>query len=164
MRTPSFDEPVRCSAFGPMHGADREIKGYLHGSFDLIHVGDLDLIHQAKQSCTHLVVGVTTDEVQAERTGGAPVTPYRERVDIVAHVRDVDETTADDTDLVAIWQRIRFEVMFVNPAPELIPTAGEATQQLAPLGVRVVTLAAPRQTRSELVRASRRRLETGRAA
>ncbi len=63
--------------------------GYLAGAFDMLNVGDLDMIAQARELCECLVVGVYTDG-QAERAQGrAPVVPLEERLEIVSHVRGV---------------------------------------------------------------------------
>jgi phosphopantetheine adenylyltransferase len=65
--------------------------GYLAQSFDLINVRDLDLISQANEHCSRLVVGVYTDEYAQEVYGRRPVVPLTERVALVRHVRGVDE-------------------------------------------------------------------------
>jgi glycerol-3-phosphate cytidylyltransferase-like family protein len=68
-----------------------ETVGYLAQSFDLINVRDLDLISQASEHCSKLVVGVYTDEFAEELYGRRPVVPLSERVALVSHVRGVDQ-------------------------------------------------------------------------
>lgn len=46
--------------------------GYTTGTFDLFHVGHLNLLERAKQQCEYLVVGVSTDALVAEYKGRAP--------------------------------------------------------------------------------------------
>jgi cytidyltransferase-like protein len=65
--------------------------GYLARSFDLINVSDLDLISQARELCSRLVVGVYSDDLVKHLTGRAPVVPLSERLALVSHVRGVDE-------------------------------------------------------------------------
>jgi len=72
--------------------------GYLARSFDLINVSDLDLIFQARQLCSRLVVGVHSDELVTRLTGRAPVVPLSERLALVAHVRGVDEVLVHEAD------------------------------------------------------------------
>ena len=69
--------------------------GYLPNAFDLLNVRDLDLIAQARQHCSRLVVGVFTDDYAARR-GRRPVVPLAERMALVAHVRGVDEVVVHD--------------------------------------------------------------------
>jgi glycerol-3-phosphate cytidylyltransferase len=65
--------------------------GRLTGAFDLVTVGQLDVIEQARGRCARLVARVRTDE-QVERLEGiAPVMPLEERVSLVAALRDVDD-------------------------------------------------------------------------
>jgi hypothetical protein len=64
--------------------------GYLLHAFDLINIGDLDLIRQARDACEELVVGVLPDDVSQAILGRVPVVPEGERVSLVAHVRGVD--------------------------------------------------------------------------
>jgi len=80
--------------------------GYLPHSFDLLNVRDLDFIAQAKHLCSHLVVGVFSDDFVERLLGRRPVVPMNERMTLVSHVRGVDqvvvhddETTAPDHDL-----------------------------------------------------------------
>jgi cytidyltransferase-like protein len=60
-------------------------------AFDLINVGDLDLIAQARRHCSRLVVGVHSDELVTALTGRPPVVPLAERLALVSHVRGVAE-------------------------------------------------------------------------
>lgn len=71
-------------------------KGYLAASFDLLNVGDLDIIAQARQRCDHLIVGVYTDEYVEGLLGRRPVTPFVERMELVRHVRGVDTVVVHD--------------------------------------------------------------------
>lgn len=62
---------------------------YLVGCFDMLNVGHLDVIAQARERCQRLVVGVVDDELAARATGRAPVVPLDERLALVDHVRGV---------------------------------------------------------------------------
>ena len=76
-----------------MTGSEQEpaVRGYVPGVFDMFHVGHLNLITSARPFCDHLIVGVVTDEVVEAVKGKPPVVPLRERMEIVAALRDVDE-------------------------------------------------------------------------
>ena len=70
--------------------------GYLACSFDLLNVGHLDLVAQARQLCDRLIVGVYTDEAIERADGRPPVTPLAERTALIGHVRGVDEVVVHD--------------------------------------------------------------------
>lgn len=63
--------------------------GYLACSFDLLNVGDLDVIDQARERCDELVVGVHDDGLVEAATGRPPVVPLSERLSLVSHLRGV---------------------------------------------------------------------------
>lgn len=66
------------------------ICGYLACTFDLLNVGDLDVIEQARRLCDRLTVGVYSDDLVALRKGLPPVIPLAERAAMLRHVRGVD--------------------------------------------------------------------------
>lgn len=70
--------------------------GYLAGAFDLINVRDLDLIAQASQHCSTLVLGVFSDEFAERQYGRPPIVPLAERMALVSHVRGVQSVTVHD--------------------------------------------------------------------
>lgn len=75
---------------------DDMVLGYLACPFDLLNVGDLDLIAQARSRCDYLVVGVYSDELIESISGRPPVVPLQERLVLVGHIRGVDHATRHD--------------------------------------------------------------------
>jgi choline-phosphate cytidylyltransferase len=61
------------------------------GTFDLLHVGHVNILRRARALGTHLVVGVSSDELNARKKGLAPAYSIEDRVGIVAALRYVDE-------------------------------------------------------------------------
>lgn len=82
---------------GDFFGGSVMSLGYLACSFDLLNVGHLDLIAQARELCDRLIVGVYTDEAIERADGRPPVTPLAERAALVGHVRGVDEVVVHET-------------------------------------------------------------------
>jgi D-glycero-beta-D-manno-heptose 1-phosphate adenylyltransferase len=62
-----------------------------NGNFDLLHVGHVRYLRGAKALGGKLVVAINSDEsVRALKGDGRPVTPAKERGEIVAALADVD--------------------------------------------------------------------------
>ena len=90
-------------------------KGYVSGTFDMFHIGHLNLIRRAKERCDYLVVGVLSDEVVARIKKKWPVISQSERLEIVKALKYVDEvdiTTRPLLDKVTAWEKYRFDAMF----------------------------------------------------
>lgn len=84
--------------------------GYAVGSFDLLNVRDLDVIRQASDRCTRLVLGVHTDEAAEALDGRRPVVPLVERVGLLRHVRGVDEVVVHEESAAAAGADVVFGV------------------------------------------------------
>lgn len=62
-----------------------------NGAFDLLHVGHVRSLEDARSRGDRLVVGVNTDEsVRASKGAGRPIVPEAERAELVAALRCVD--------------------------------------------------------------------------
>jgi len=90
-------------------------KGYVQGTFDLFHVGHLNLLRRAKERCDYLLVGVVSDELNEVYKGVSPFVPYQERSEVVAGCRYVDEVIKIDVghdDKLKIWEEHHFDCHF----------------------------------------------------
>lgn len=65
-----------------------------YGTFDLFHVGHLNLFKKLKLYGSHLIVGVSTDEFNAVK-GKKTIIPFEQRIEIVRSVRYVDDVIAE---------------------------------------------------------------------
>lgn len=77
--------------------------GYLSGTFDLFHVGHLNLIKRAKALCDYLIVGVHPD---ASHKGKETFIPFEERLAIVGALKYVDKAVPsckEDSDAWHLW-------------------------------------------------------------
>ena len=85
--------------------------GYLSGTFDLFHIGHLNLLKRAKKQCDYLIVGVHSSGAWK---GKETFIPFEERRQIVASCKYVDkavESFPEDSDAWNIWH---FDKLFVG--------------------------------------------------
>ncbi|MDE1168423.1 MAG: adenylyltransferase/cytidyltransferase family protein [Pseudomonas sp.] len=62
-----------------------------YGTFDLFHIGHLNLLRNLKSLGDYLIVGVSTDAFNAQK-GKRTVISFEERIDIVQSLKCVDLT------------------------------------------------------------------------
>lgn len=85
--------------------------GYLSGTFDLFHIGHLNLLKRAKQYCDYLVVAVHKD---ASHKGKQTFIPFEERCEILKNIKLVDKVITalpEDTD---VYGEIKYNYLFVG--------------------------------------------------
>lgn len=66
-----------------------------YGTFDLFHVGHLNLLRRMRAMGDRLIVGVSTDEFNAQK-GKRTVVPFKDRLAIVNGVRYVDQVIPEN--------------------------------------------------------------------
>ena len=69
---------------------DGKVIVYAAGTWDMFHVGHLNIIRSAKALGDILIVGVSTDELVYEYKGHHPLLSYEDRYAVVAACRYVD--------------------------------------------------------------------------
>lgn len=76
---------------------DGKIIVYAAGTWDMLHVGHLNILRGAKALGDILIVGVSTDEVVLEYKGHHPLLSYEDRAAVVAACRYVDAVVPQQT-------------------------------------------------------------------
>ncbi len=61
------------------------------GTFDLFHIGHLNILRRAKELGNHLIVGVSTDALNFSKKSYYPVYSEEDRLQIVEAIQYVDE-------------------------------------------------------------------------
>ena len=72
-----------------MSNNEKKTIGFTVGTFDLFHIGHLNLFKQAKEHCDYLIVGVNTDEWVLKCKNRPTVISYDDRAAIIAGCRYV---------------------------------------------------------------------------
>ena len=66
-----------------------------YGTFDLFHIGHLNIIKRLSALGYRLIVGVSTDEFNAIK-GKRPIVPFAQRLEIVESIKYVDLAIPED--------------------------------------------------------------------
>lgn len=93
MNAPLLDERELVEALARERTAGKTI-AFANGVFDILHVGHVRYIQDASRVADVLVVAVNGDDsVRAIKGEGRPLTPERERAELVAAIRGVAYVT-----------------------------------------------------------------------
>ena len=115
--------------------------GYTQGTFDMFHIGHLNLLHQAKELCEELTVGVNTDKLVNEYKHKKPVVSERDRAAIIGELRCVDRVVlCDMLSKTDAWQRLHFDAVFIGSDWKGNARWQQTERDLKPLGAEVVYL------------------------
>ncbi len=85
--------------------------GYLSGTFDLFHIGHLNLIRRAKEQCDFLIVAVHDS---GKWKGKETFIPFEERKEIVGACRYVDQVVDSPVEDSDAWELYHFDKLFVG--------------------------------------------------
>lgn len=106
----SYEYKMNCGRF---NDKPQLIIGYLSGTFDLFHIGHLNLLRRAKRHCDYLVVGVHKD---ASHKGKSTFIPYEERVEIIRSIGYVDKVIPSEPEDCDIYIKgiVKYDRLFVG--------------------------------------------------
>lgn len=106
----SYEYKIKCGRQNPN---PQLTIGYLSGTFDLFHIGHLNLLRRAKNYCDYLVVGIHKD---ASHKGKTTFIPFEERKEIVRNVKFVDEVIQSEPEDVDVYikNRVKYNYLFVG--------------------------------------------------
>jgi len=126
--------------------------GYVPGTFDLFHIGHLNILKRAKEMCTHLICTVSTDELVFEHKYKKPVVPFTERIEIVKAIKYVDEVVPQiNQDKFSQWYQYKFNAIFVGDDLKDTQKWLMYEEQLKPRGVDFIYFSYTNNTSSTLI-------------
>lgn len=89
--------------------------GYTQGTYDMFHIGHLNLLKHASELCDYLIVGVNSDELVNEYKHKSPVINEDERAEIVRNIKCVDECCIVTTlDKKVAHEKFHFDAIFIG--------------------------------------------------
>ena len=129
--------------------------GYTQGTYDMFHIGHLNLLRQAKERCERLIVGINSDALVQQYKNKTPVVNEHDRMEIVRELRCVDEVVKCDTlKKTDAWEKLHFDAIFIGNDWKGNARWAQTEKDLAPLGAEVVYLRHTDGISSTLLRAS----------
>ena len=96
---------------GRMSTKPQVIVGYLSGTFDLFHIGHLNLLRRAKEHCDYLIVGV---HKSGAWKGKETFIPFEERLAIVESICYVDRAIESFTEDSDAYDALHYDRLFVG--------------------------------------------------
>ena len=115
--------------------------GYTQGTFDMFHIGHLNLLRHAKEMCDTLIVGVNSDALVQHYKNKTPVVNENDRIEIVRELRCVDEVVKCETlKKTEAWEKLHFDAIFIGNDWKGNDRWAQTEKDLKPLGAEVVYL------------------------
>ncbi len=115
--------------------------GYTQGTYDMFHIGHLNLLRNAKTQCEKLVVGINTNALVMKYKNKYPVIDEQDRAEIVKELKSVDEVILCNTlSKISIWEIVHFDAIFIGDDWKGNARWIKTEKELAPLDVDVVYL------------------------
>ena len=132
---------------------EQKIIGFTAGTFDMFHIGHLNLIKNARSRCDYLIVGVNSDELVQEYKGKNAVVPLVERMEIIQALRYVDEVMRiDSLDKKISWNQKHYNLLFIGDDWKGNPRWEETAREMKQSGVETIFLPHTEGTNSTLLR------------
>lgn len=129
------------------------IIGYTQGTYDMFHIGHLNLLRNAKAQCDYLIVGVNSDELVKSYKKKSAIVPLEERIDIVSSIKYVDRVVKCDTlDKVTLHGELNFDKIFIGDDWKGNKRWIDTEKEMKKLGVTLVYLPHTDGTSSTLLR------------
>lgn len=79
-----------------------------YGTFDIFHIGHVNILRRLREMGDKLIVGVSTDEFNLKK-GKVSLMTYSERAEVVASIRYVDEVFPENS-----WEQKRDDILKYN--------------------------------------------------
>ena len=93
------------------------MKVFVNGTFDILHIGHLDLLNYAKSLGTYLLVAVDSDNRVTEKKGSdRPFNKIANRVALLSNLKAVDNVLVfnSDIELESIIEQYNPDIMLVG--------------------------------------------------
>ena len=132
---------------------DKKIIGYTQGTYDLFHIGHLNLLENAKSECDYLIVGVNSDELVKSYKNKDVIVTDEERARILRALRCVDEVVITTTlDKTHYHNMFKFDKIFIGDDWKNDERWLKTKKEMEDLGAELVFLPYTQSTSSTILR------------
>ncbi len=130
--SPKIQERAELAALLHLHRAAGQRVVFTNGCFDLLHLGHVRYLQEARSLGDLLVVGLNSDDsTRALKGPNRPLVPQDERAEVLAALACVDYVTIfEEMTAVALVETLRPDV-YVKGGDYAAPTAEDAAQPAA---------------------------------
>lgn len=131
----------------------KKVIGYTQGTFDLFHIGHLNLLEKAKENCDYLIAGVNGDELVKAYKNKDVIVTAEERARILRALRCVDQVIITDSlDKGKYYKEFQFDKIFVGNDWEQDERWIRTKKEMESLGAELVFLPYTTTTSSTILR------------
>jgi rfaE bifunctional protein nucleotidyltransferase chain/domain len=126
---------------------------YTVGTFDLLHIGHLDLLEYCKSLGDRFVVGVASDEVVASYKKNVPVIPLAERMRMLKALDCVDDVVSyDKLEYVTQCKEVNPDIFVIGEDWGAKPHNIAVEEYLKSIGAKIVQVSYNPQTSSTKIK------------
>ena len=112
--------------------------GYTLGCFDLLHIGHINLLRNAKKMCDKLIVGVLDDEYLNKKKNGGFYN-LQDRINMLKAIKYCDVVVVESiTDKMKLWKKYKFDVLFSGDDWINTPEYKKWEEELKNVGCKVI--------------------------
>jgi len=116
------------------------ITGYTTGTFDLFHIGHLNILRNAKALCDTLIVGVSCESILDYKSKPVIIS-LEHRIEIVRNIKHVDIVIPQyDIDKFKAWKNLHYDILFVGDSWRNTKSWNYYEKKLREVNVQIVYL------------------------
>ena len=117
--------------------------GYTQGTFDMFHIGHLNLIRNAKKHCDYLIVGVTADDFDKTKY----TKEMLKKSDVVESGKPIYKIIDDEN-----WEKVHFNEIYIGDDWKGNARWEKTGKEMEELGAKLVFLPYTKDTSSTMLR------------
>lgn len=91
-------------------------KGFIAGSFDVIHPGYIAMFQEAKKNCDYLIIGLHVDPTIERPEKIKPILEYQDRFNILSSIKYIDKIYPYklENDLINVLKEVNPNIRFLG--------------------------------------------------